>query len=65
MKVIIETPPKNEYHFPKGMKVSKILKQLQLNPESVIVIRQSELLSVEDWVNEDEEISIRSVISGG
>ena len=65
MKVKLETPPKKEYQFDHGMKVSKILKDLQLNPESVIVIRNKELLSTEDWVNQGEEISIRSVISGG
>lgn len=65
MKVKLETSPKNEYRFEKKMKVSKILKELQLNPESVMVIRGNELLSTEDMVDRDDEISIRSVISGG
>jgi len=65
LKVKLETSPKNEYRFEKKMKVSKILKELQLNPESVMVIRGNELLSTEDMVDRDDEISIRSVISGG
>jgi len=63
--VKMETPPRKEYQFSKGMKVSKLLKELQLNPESVIVICKNELLSSEDWINQDDEVSIRSVVSGG
>ncbi len=65
MLVKVEIPPYKEHQFERGMKVNKILKELQLNPESVIVIKNSELLSPDDWVEKDDEISIRSVISGG
>ncbi len=65
MKVKIETSPRQEYHFERGMKAEQLLKKLQLNPESVIVIRNQELLSPEDWIDQEDKVSIRSVISGG
>ncbi len=65
IKVKVEISPYQEHHFEKGMKVDKLLKELQLNPENVIVIKGKQLLAPDDWVEAGEEVSIRSVISGG
>lgn len=65
VKVILELAPGREHHFDKRMKVGDILKELQLNSESVIVIRNNQLLTKDEWVGKDDEIRIRGVISGG
>lgn len=51
--------------FSGSMIVSVLLKKLDLLPESVMVIRGSSLLTEEERVQADDEIEIRSVISGG
>lgn len=65
MKVIVQISDEKEYQFDKRMKVGNIIQELQLNPESVLVIKGNELLTSEDWIEKDEEIKIRGVISGG
>jgi sulfur carrier protein ThiS len=47
------------------MRVSALLSKLDLVPGTVMVIRGAALLIDEDLIQEDDEIEIRSVISGG
>ncbi len=62
----IKLLPQNQMvTFPRSMIVSVLLKKLDLLPESVMVIRGSSLLTEEERVQADDEIEIRSVISGG
>ena len=62
----IKLLPQNQMlTFPGSMIVSVLLKKLDLLPESVMVIRGSSLLTEEERVQADDEIEIRSVISGG
>lgn len=65
MKIILQISDEKEHYFHKKMKVSTILRELQLNPESVLVIKGNELLTSEDWIEKEDEIKIRGVISGG
>lgn len=51
--------------FPESMRVVVLLRKLALQPETVMVIRGNRLLTDEDLVQADDEIEIRSVISGG
>jgi sulfur carrier protein ThiS len=46
-------------------RVSDILQHLGLLPGTVMVIRGSELICDSDFVEADEAIEIRNVISGG
>lgn len=46
-------------------RVRDLLRELGLNPETVIVIRGSDLLTQDSEVREDDEIEIRPVVSGG
>ncbi len=48
-----------------GKTVKELLKQLNLNPEAVIVVRNSEVITEEDAVLDQDRIDILSVISGG
>ncbi|MCS7173869.1 MAG: MoaD/ThiS family protein [Armatimonadetes bacterium] len=45
--------------------VREVLDQLGLNPETVLVIRNSELLTMDAPVSEEDELEIRPVVSGG
>ena len=46
-------------------KVSDLLKELNINPVTVIVSRNSELILEDEKLNDNDEIKILSVISGG
>lgn len=45
--------------------VGELLDRLQLNPETVLVVRGSELLTRDARLGEDDEVEIRPVVSGG
>lgn len=65
MKIIIRNPVRYELELVGTHKVRDILKEIDLNPESHIVIRESELLTGDELVGEEDEIEILSAISGG
>ena len=46
-------------------KVADLLKELNINPVTVIVSRNSELILEDEKLNDNDEIKILSVISGG
>ena len=45
--------------------VSDMLKKLKINPVTVIVSRKNELILEDEKLNDQDEIKILSVISGG
>lgn len=47
------------------MSVLRLLNQLELNRESVLVIRDATLVPGDAMLDDDAEIEIRPVISGG
>jgi sulfur carrier protein ThiS len=64
--VQVKLLPQNKLiSFPESMRVVVLLRKLALQPETVMVIRGNRLLTDEDLVQADDEIEIRSVISGG
>jgi len=64
MKVRLRNPDR-EVEVAGGRKVRDVLGELAINPDTVLVIRERELLTREDRVTEDDAIEIRPVISGG
>ena len=48
-----------------GNTVQELLQQLKINSETVLVIRNKEVLTEEESLKENEKIDILSVISGG
>ncbi len=48
-----------------GKSVKELLAQLSINPETVLVLRNNEVLTEEETLNEGEELFLLSVISGG
>ena len=64
--LIVKTIPGNKtFKFYKKMAVFKLLEELELNPESVVVIKDGTPLTKDLIVNPGEKVEIISVISGG
>lgn len=51
--------------FSEDLRVTVLLRKLSLLPQTVMVIRGNQLLTEEELVRAEDEIEIRSVISGG
>lgn len=47
------------------MKVSELLKRLNLSPESTLVVRNDEVLTEDEILRRGDEVRIISAISGG
>lgn len=47
------------------MSVVDVLRQLDIVPESVLVIRDSTLLTRDERIDDEDEIEVRPVLSGG
>ncbi len=43
----------------------ELLKQLDINPETVVVTKNSTIITQDDEVSNDDEIKLLSVVSGG
>lgn len=63
MKVYIERT--KETKKVKAKTVAELLKRLELNPGTVLVTKNDELLIEDDKLNDRDEIRIIPVISGG
>ena len=64
MKVTLRYP-KRQVEITGKRRVMEQLRELDVMPETVLVIRGSELLTGDPVVGEDDEIELRPVISGG
>ncbi|MBS3151528.1 MoaD/ThiS family protein [Candidatus Woesearchaeota archaeon] len=49
----------------KGLRVKEILKELKINPTTVIITRNNELITDDAELSNKEKIKILPVISGG
>lgn len=65
MKVILRHPKRREVELPGQRRVEELLKELNVHPDTVLVIRGSELLTRDVLLGEDDVIEVRPVISGG
>jgi len=57
--------PDREVEVAGERKVHDLLGELGINPDTVLVIRERELLTREDRLGQQDEIEVRPVISGG
>ncbi len=63
-RVVLRNPRREvDVDAPKRVKV--LLRELELDPDAVLVIRGEDLLTREDLIEPDDQIEIRPVISGG
>jgi len=55
----------NEYEINPGMTVRKALQKLHIEPDSVLITRHGELLTDDEIIQENDQIKLVPVISGG
>jgi sulfur carrier protein len=64
MRVLLRNP-RRELEVDGPLSVGKLLRRLDLNRESVLVVRGDTLVPGDAVLADDDEIEIRPVISGG
>lgn len=64
MRVLLRNP-RREINVPGPTRVHALLDQLDLNRESVLVIKGDTLVTGDALLDDDDTIEIRPVISGG
>ncbi len=64
MKVRLRNPDR-EVDVAGDRKVREVLVELGIDPDTVLVIRERDLLTREDRVGAEDVLEIRPVISGG
>ena len=57
--------PVREVDMKGPRRVRELLKELDLLPEAVLVVRGDELVTEDDMLRDDDYIEIRPVMSGG
>jgi sulfur carrier protein ThiS len=68
MKIQVKLLPRNvvqEVEVTKGITVSELLQIIHVGPSPVVVLKNNRPISVDSVLNEDAELSILPVISGG
>ena len=64
MKVMLRNP-RREVEVAGNRRVKDVLRDLQILPETVLVIRGDELITADQMVAEADTIELRPVMSGG
>lgn len=64
MRVVLRNP-KRELELPAPRNVGRLLRHLEIVPESVLVIRNDTLATHDEMLSDDDVVEIRPVTSGG
>ena len=64
MKVLLRNP-RRQLDVPGPMRVATLVARLELNRESVLVIRSGTLVPGDELLDDTDTVEIRPVISGG
>jgi len=64
MRVLLRNP-RREVEVAGGRRVKEILRDLDIIPETVIVIRGDSLITADQLVDDGDTIELRPVMSGG
>jgi sulfur carrier protein len=64
MKVLLRNP-RREVDVPGNRRVKDVLRDLEILPETVLVIRGAELVTADQVVADGDTIELRPVMSGG
>jgi sulfur carrier protein len=58
-------PERREIALPGRRQVAEALREIGVAPETVLVIRGDRLLTRDQWLEEDDRVEVRPVMSGG
>jgi len=64
MRIVLRNP-RRELDMAGPMRVHALLERLEINRESVLVIRGDTLVTGDVQLGDDDEVEIRPVVSGG
>ena len=64
MKVMLRNP-RREVEVAGNRRVKDVLRELAILPETVLVIRDDELITADQMVTDADTIELRPVMSGG
>ena len=64
MKVVLRNP-RREVEVTGNRRVKEVLRELNVIPETVLVIRGDELITTDQMVRDEDVIELRPVMSGG
>jgi sulfur carrier protein len=64
VKVVLRNP-RREIDMNGPMRVHALLERLEINRESVLVIRGDTLVTCDVQLGDDDQVEIRPVVSGG
>ena len=68
MRIIVKIFPDNltkKIELKSGLKILDLLKKINLNPDNLIVLKNNTPIPVDDILNEEQELNIIKVASGG
>jgi sulfur carrier protein len=65
VKVLLRHPERREVTIEGRRRVGDLLRELNLQPEAYLVIRDNHLLTRDAQLEESDTIEVRPVISGG
>jgi sulfur carrier protein len=63
--MVVLRNPRREVRVAGGRRVKDILRELDVVPETVLVIRGDELITADQTVRDDDVLELRPVMSGG
>jgi sulfur carrier protein ThiS len=64
MRIILRNP-RREVELPGSRRVKDVLRELDILPETVLVIRDDTMITADQVVGADDVIELRPVMSGG
>ena len=65
IRVFMTIPERREWEFEGRVAVWRLLEKIGVNPESVLVIRDGDLMTPDEMAESGMVIEVRSAISGG
>ncbi len=65
MKIAVFIERTNENKVVEAGNVPEILQRLSINPQTVIIVKNNELVTEDEPLEDNDEIKLLSVISGG
>ncbi len=63
--IMMRIPKRQEVTIEGRRQVAEVLRELGIVPETVLVIRGSRLLTRDAWIEADDVVEVRPVMSGG